>query len=80
MSWIYLASSWRNVLQPEVLRQLQDAGNEVYDFRNPGPGKDGFRWSEIDPDWINWKPQSFAYLFDDAPDRRRRVRCRQGRA
>ncbi len=35
MSDIYLASSWRNDLQPEVLLALRDAGHAVYDFRNP---------------------------------------------
>jgi hypothetical protein len=32
---IYLASSWRNERQPELVRILREAGHEVYDFRNP---------------------------------------------
>ena len=51
---IYLASSWRNERQPEVLACLRDAGHDVYDFRNPAPGNMGFHWSEIDPNWKNW--------------------------
>lgn len=47
---IYLASSWRNAYQPEVLAQLRAAGHEVYDFRNPAPGNEGFSWKQIDPD------------------------------
>lgn len=43
---IYLASSWRNTYQPAVLAQLRDVGFEVYDFRNPGPGKTGFAWRQ----------------------------------
>ncbi len=43
---IYLASSWRNHDQPRVLRLLQDAGYEVYDFRNPAPGVTGFAWRD----------------------------------
>lgn len=48
---IYVASSWRNQLQPEVVRVLRDCGHEVYDFRHPAEGNDGFHWSQVDPDW-----------------------------
>ena len=44
---IYLASSWRNTSQPEVLRALRDAGHEVYDFRNPPGGE----WDSRGPWW-----------------------------
>jgi nucleoside 2-deoxyribosyltransferase len=60
---IYLASSWRNSYQPEVLAALRAAGHEVYDFRNPAPGNTGFAWSAIDPDWLNWTPERFAELL-----------------
>lgn len=43
---IYLASSWRNQLQPIVQGLLRLAGHEVYDFRNP-PGRAGFAWRDI---------------------------------
>ncbi len=43
---IYVASSWRNPIQPEVVRHLREAGHEVYDFRNPAPGQEGFSWRE----------------------------------
>lgn len=56
---IYLASSWRNPMQPQAVQILRDAGHEVYDFRNPAPGNTGFAWSDIDPDWLNWTPQRF---------------------
>ncbi len=46
---LYLASSWRNLHQPQVLGQLRDAGHEVYDFRNPAPGNTGFGWTQVDP-------------------------------
>ncbi len=51
---IYVASSWRNQHQPGVVAALRAAGHEVYDFRNPRPGDNGFHWSEIDPNWQNW--------------------------
>lgn len=43
---IYLASSWRNPDQPAVLAALRAAGHEVYDFRNPAPGQNGFSWRD----------------------------------
>ena len=51
MRKIYVASSWRNDNQPEVVEKLKDAGHEVYDFRHPSVDNNGFGWSEIDPDW-----------------------------
>jgi hypothetical protein len=56
---IYVASSWRNTLQPEVVSALRAAGHEVYDFKNPRPGDNGFHWSEIDPAWKGWSPEQF---------------------
>ena len=65
---IYVASSWRNPFQPDVVKALRECGHEVYDFRNPtdGPAREGargtgtgFQWSEIDPDWIGWDPEEF---------------------
>lgn len=56
---LYVASSWRNLRQPEVVIALRAAGHEVYDFRHPAPGNDGFQWTEIDPEWRNWNPREF---------------------
>lgn len=56
---LYVASSWRNPIQPEVVDALRKAGHEVYDFRNPKPGNHGFRWSDIDPEYKNWDSRSF---------------------
>lgn len=53
MSRIYVASSWRNVHQPGIVRLLRRLGHEVYDFRNP-PHSSGFAWAELDPKWKNW--------------------------
>ncbi len=44
---IYVASSWRNQLQHEVVNALRKVGHEVYDFKSPKPGDDGFRWSDV---------------------------------
>ena len=56
---IYVASSWRNILQPAIVTMLRRCGHEVYDFRNPAPGNSGFSWREIHPDWQNWTPQQY---------------------
>jgi hypothetical protein len=73
MSAIYLASSWRNEHQPDVLDRLREAGHLVYDFRNPGDswakprsGDDsgGFRWSDIDQQWERWTPWAFTQALD----------------
>jgi len=51
---IYIASSWRNIRQPTIVMALRENGHEVYDFKNPHPGENGFHWSEIDPNWREW--------------------------
>lgn len=56
---IYVASSWRNPYQPEVVKKLRAQGHEVYDFRNPEEGNNGFAWSDIDPDWENWSTEEY---------------------
>lgn len=60
---IYLASSWRNELQPTVLRELRKAGHDVYDFRHPVPpgveGTTGFNWREVDLNWMDWTNEQF---------------------
>ncbi|HZY71324.1 MAG TPA: hypothetical protein VFF67_10165 [Thermoplasmata archaeon] len=44
---IYIASSWSNVVQPIVVQLLRDIGHEVYDFRHPAAGDDGFHWRQV---------------------------------
>jgi len=56
---IYVASSWRNLLQPAVVSMLRKSGHEVYDFRNPAPGNNGFGWREINGNWQDWTPQEY---------------------
>jgi len=55
---IYVASSWRNNTQPEVVQALRAVGHEVYDFKNP-PNRTGFAWSEIDTNWLKWTANDF---------------------
>lgn len=56
---LYVASSWRNHFQPFTVSMLREEGHEVYDFRHPADGDDGFHWSEIDPAWKSWGPWSY---------------------
>ena len=56
---IYVASSWRNEFYPEVLEALRNAGHDVYDFRNPPSGDGGFKWSNVDPNYMEWTPQEY---------------------
>ena len=54
MARIYAASSWRNKYFPYVVERLRAAGHEVYDFRNPPHGGNGFRWTDLDADAPQW--------------------------
>lgn len=54
---VYVATSWRNERQPEVVAALRDMGYGVYDFREPTPNHHGFHWEEVSRDWQNWTPQ-----------------------
>lgn len=47
MKKIYLASSWRNDKQQDLVGILRGYGHEVYDFRNPAPGQQGFSWKQV---------------------------------
>lgn len=62
---IYVASSWRNDLQPALVTTLRVAGFEVYDFRHPEPGDTGFAWGDIDPNYFAWSPEEYVKLLDD---------------
>lgn len=62
---IYVASSWRNSLQPRAVSILRESGHEVYDFRNPQEGNKGFAWEAIDPDWKQWTPEEYRRNLSD---------------
>lgn len=62
--YVYVASSWRNPIQPAVCSILTAAGVDHYDFRNPAPGVSGFAWSEIDPHWMDWTADQYVKALD----------------
>lgn len=51
---VYVASSWRNEYQPDVVAALTGAGHDVYDFRHPAPGNEGFHWTSVQPAPSPW--------------------------
>lgn len=53
---VYVASSWRNNVQPHVVAILRAHGHVVYDYKND---ESSFSWGQIDPNWKNWKPVEF---------------------
>jgi hypothetical protein len=55
---VYVASSWRNMHQPNVVIRLREEGHIVYDFKD----SKGFRWSEVDDDWLNWPSDVTKYM------------------
>lgn len=59
MAKIYVASSWRNEDQHYVVNKLREEGHKVYDFKNPPHGGGGFKWSQIDENWQNWKAKEY---------------------
>jgi len=61
---IYVASSWRNENQNNVVKSLRGFGHEVYDFKNPKQGDNGFGWRQIDPAWKNWTPKEYRYALE----------------
>jgi hypothetical protein len=64
---IYVASSWRTDIQPEVVKALREEGHDVYDFRNPAPGNHGFSWAQVG---LPTGPQSALQLRDILQDDR----------
>lgn len=56
---IYVASSWRNEFYPEVVERLREAGFDVYDFRNPPSGDEGFHWYNVSEHWLDWTPVEY---------------------
>ena len=62
---IYVASSWRNEFQPLVVAGLREDGHDVYDFRHPQSGNNGFAWSALDPEWQKWTVQAYLVALRD---------------
>jgi hypothetical protein len=60
---IYVASSWRNDWQQVAVEALKQAGFDVYDFKHP-PGRTGFAWSQIDPNWKAWSTPQFVEALE----------------
>jgi hypothetical protein len=59
---IYVATSWRNPRQQEIVKLLRAQGYEVYDFRDPA--NYAFHWRHIDPGWDSWTPEQCRDALD----------------
>jgi hypothetical protein len=44
---VYVASSWRNPHYERVIGMIRDLGHQVWDWRNPPTGGNGFSWQEV---------------------------------
>ena len=60
MPRIYVASSWRNPYYEQVVKRLREEGHEVYDFRNPPHGGNGFHWIDVDENAPDWTFEDYA--------------------
>lgn len=56
---IYVASSWRNEHQNDLVKELRGAGYDVYDFKHPHGAEEGFMWTNIDTDWQSWSSDQY---------------------
>ena len=56
---IYVASSWRNGVYPEVVAKLREAGHVVYAFRNPPSGDLEFKWSSVNEGYMELSPAQY---------------------
>ncbi len=60
---IYVASSFRNTRQPEVVRRLRENGHQVYDFHDAP----GFHWRDLDPNWEQWTAKEMRFILNNDP-------------
>ena len=54
MAKIYVASSWNNKHQQQLVALIRSHGHQVYDFHHPDDQKECFWWTDLDPKWKEW--------------------------
>jgi hypothetical protein len=65
---IYVASSWRNELQPKVVAMLRAAGHEVHDYKESAAGSGGAPAPEMDDfTRMRFEPAQFRALLNQHP-------------
>ena len=63
---IYVASSWKNKHQPEVVDRLRNEGHEVYDFKDAA---NAFDWRNLN--FVGgWNPDSCRQVLEHSQVRR----------
>ena len=60
MPKIYVASSWRNPYDEQVVKRLREEGHEMCDFRNPPHVGNGFHWTDVDENAPDWTFEEYA--------------------
>lgn len=51
---VYLATSWKNPFYESLLNFLRNVHFDVYDFKNPEPGSNGFNWRSLSKEPTPW--------------------------
>lgn len=51
-------------MQPHVVNILRGMSHEVYDFKNPREGDNGFHWSDVMPSYQKGPENQLAYAED----------------
>ena len=59
MAKIYVASSWKNNFQKQIVTLIRNLGHQVYDFHHPDDCKEVFQWEDIDPSWKEWSLEQY---------------------
>lgn len=67
-NYVYVASSWRNLMHTGVCAALRSVGIDHYDFKNPDGGT-GFSWKEVKTaERVSVEPTSVGAKFTDWED------------
>lgn len=68
MARVYVASSWRNTQQQEIVHRLGAEGHAVYDFKNPPNGVSGFAWEAANmPPRENLTAETYRKVLTTSP-------------
>lgn len=49
------------------VKALRKSGYEVYDFREPVSGENGFSWRDVDENWQNWTAEEYIKFLTNDP-------------
>jgi len=64
---VYVATSWKNPYQGQIVDFLRLEGHEVYDFKNPTHGEPLGDWAKVDPEWKTWTAEQYRKTLQSSP-------------